>query len=149
MSLPAVAILISGTGSNMVALVRAMQAGEVPARPALVLSNRSGLETILTNLLDNAIKYTHPGGHVTIDVYAQISHVGVRITDTGIGIPAEALEHVGEEFFRAPNARSANLPGSGLGLSIVNQLLERLAGRLDIQSELDRGTTVNVRLPAA
>ena len=119
------------------------------SKHALVLSNRSGLETILTNLLDNAIKYSHPGGHVTIDVYAQNSHLGVRITDTGIGIPAEALEHVGEEFFRAPNARSTNLPGSGLGLSIVNQLLERLAGRLDIQSELDRGTTVNVRLPAA
>jgi cell cycle sensor histidine kinase DivJ len=73
----------------------------------------------------------------------------VRVVDTGIGIPAEDLERLGEEFFRAGNAKASAIVGSGLGLSIVRHNLSRFGGEMDIQSQVGRGTTVTVSLPQA
>jgi len=115
--------------------------------PLFIHSSSDGLKTILSNLLDNAIKYTPEGGSVTLNVYAQDNDVEIQVTDTGIGIPVEGLEHLGEEFFRAPNARHTGLPGTGLGLSIVKQVLDRLGGHLEVRSVQDQGTTFTVCLP--
>ncbi|MFN2275922.1 MAG: ATP-binding protein [Anaerolineales bacterium] len=118
-----------------------------PASKVLIQSNADGLQTVVSNLLDNAIKYTPADGRVTINVYTQDDCVEMRIADTGIGIPPEEISHLGEEFFRAPNARHSGLPGTGLGLSIVKQILDRVGGRMDVESKLGKGTTVTVWIP--
>ncbi|MEJ2012750.1 MAG: ATP-binding protein [Anaerolineales bacterium] len=115
-----------------------------PVKPLLIDSNSDGLRTIFSNLLDNAIKYTPPGGRITLHVYAQDETIEVRVRDTGIGISPELMPHLGEEFFRTPNARHSGSPGTGLGLSIVKQMLQRLGSRMDVESKLNSGTTVTV-----
>ena len=76
-------------------------------------------------------------------------HVIVSVADTGIGISQSALENLGEEFFRAPNARHARIEGTGLGLSIVKQFVAHFGGRMDVQSEEGKGSIFTVRLPLA
>jgi signal transduction histidine kinase len=66
------------------------------------------------------------------------------VADSGIGIPQDAIERLGEEFFRAPNAKHSNIPGTGLGLAIVKQLVDYFGGRMSVQSTLDKGTTFTV-----
>lgn len=105
--------------------------------------------TLAENLLSNGIKYTPKGGAVTIVLRGQDSHLTLEVRDTGIGIAKEDLPRIGEEFFRSKQARQTGSPGTGLGMTIVRSMVEMMNGRLDIQSELGRGTTVIVRLPAA
>lgn len=106
-----------------------------------------GLETVLTNLVCNAVKYTPQDGSVNISLDMQDDCAVLRIADTGIGIPEEDIARLGEEFFRGGNARGSSVPGTGLGLSIVKELLQSFGARLEIQSRVDRGTTVVLSLP--
>ncbi|MBY0203202.1 sensor histidine kinase [Paenibacillus cucumis (ex Kampfer et al. 2016)] len=101
----------------------------------------------IANLLDNAIKYS--GSHSQIDVEMEhtSSEVVVKISDQGIGIAGDELERVQERFYRAKNASTAN--GSGLGLSICKEIVERFNGYIDIESELGQGTTITIVLPRA
>jgi signal transduction histidine kinase len=106
------------------------------------------LEQVLLNLLDNAIKYSRPGGHIIINVDGgERSSVQVQVRDEGIGIPAEDLAHIGERFYRADKARSRGEGGSGLGLAIARSLVEVHGGRLWVESEEGRGTVVTFTLP--
>ena len=95
------------------------------------------------------------GGRIASGSAAVVSPAGrigttrVRVVDTGIGIPAEDLDRLGEEFFRAGNAKASAVVGSSLGLSIVRHNLSRFGGEMDIQSQVGRGTTVTVSLPQA
>ncbi|WP_342556095.1 HAMP domain-containing sensor histidine kinase [Paenibacillus sp. FSL R7-0652] len=101
----------------------------------------------IANLMDNAIKYS--GSHSTIEVQMEhtSSEVVVKIGDQGIGIAGDELERVQERFYRAKNASTAN--GSGLGLSICKEIVERFNGYIDVESELGQGTTVTIVLPRA
>jgi signal transduction histidine kinase len=101
----------------------------------------------IANLMDNAIKYS--GSHSQIDVEMEhtSSEVVVKISDQGIGIAGDELERVQERFYRAKNASTAN--GSGLGLSICKEIVERFNGYIDVESELGHGTTVTIVLPRA
>ena len=112
-----------------------------------ILATEDGVETVLSNLVGNAVKYTPPGGSVSVDLVANPDCIRVRIADTGIGIPPEELAHIGEEFFRATNARGQNIQGTGLGLSIVKELLHRFGVQMDIQSLVGQGTTVVLDFP--
>ncbi len=112
-----------------------------------IVGNRFSITEMVTNLLFNAIKYTPENGSVHLQAGHCGEHVRIGITDTGIGIPAEELENVFDEFFRASNAVKSDQEGSGLGLSIVKQIVEGHGGTISVRSEPDRGSTFTVRLP--
>lgn len=117
---------------------------------ALVQADREGLLTILDNLVDNALKYTEPGGKVTLD-WTDIGNGNLRIliSDTGIGIPVEHQSRVFERFFRVDQARSRELGSTGLGLAIVKHLSQAFGGSVALCSQPDEGTTFRVLLPSA
>ena len=114
-----------------------------------VRGTADGLAMILGNLIGNAVKYTPAGGKVEVEVSTQGPAAGVRVRDTGMGIPPDDLTRLGEEFFRAGNAKASAITGTGLGLSIVRHNLSRLGGDMSFQSEVGRGTTVTVSIPKA
>jgi signal transduction histidine kinase len=120
---------------------------DVHAVPAIVRGDRTRLEQIVTNLLDNALKYTPPGGTITVTVEVDDDAV-VRVRDTGIGIPPDVLPRVFEAFRQGPRAGDRTTGGLGLGLAIVRRLVEMHGGVVTADSPgLDRGTEVVVRLP--
>ncbi len=114
----------------------------------VVRGTEDGLDRIFVNLVSNGIKYTPAGGSVTV-ILERVSEetIQVQVVDTGIGIPEEALPHLFEEFYRAPNAKASNEIGTGLGLSIVKDLVDRYNGRIKVESKLEEGTTFTVTFP--
>ena len=109
-----------------------------------ILADRDRLTQILVNVLDNAIKFTPEDGSIFIDVGQKDNHVVLTITDTGIGIPKEEVQRLGERFYRVDRSRSRDLGGTGLGLSIVKHLMIAHDGRMEIESQLGRGTKVSL-----
>jgi len=116
-------------------------------RNSSILFDKDGLEQILLNIMGNAIKYTPDGGEVSIDVNAETSKVLVTISDTGIGIPKDDLNHVFERFYRVDKARTRQMGGTGLGLSIAEQIAKAHDSSIEISSELKSGTTVVIKIP--
>ena len=108
--------------------------------------DRIKLQTAIHNLLTNAIKYTPDGGDIEIRTFKTEAGVRVEIADTGVGIPEEDFENIFTRFYRCASGRHA-APGTGLGLSIVKELVELHGGRIDIESEVGRGSTFGVDLP--
>jgi signal transduction histidine kinase len=105
------------------------------------------LSLMLRNLLDNAIRYTPAGGHVALDVRREDRSAVIRVIDTGIGIPREAQSRVFERFYRVDRARSRDKGGTGLGLAIVKHAVELHGGTIELDSELEQGSTFTVKLP--
>jgi signal transduction histidine kinase len=120
---------------------------EVASEEPLLHVDRSKLSQVFNNLLGNAIKFTTVGGKVSIRIESIPGGVNVRITDTGLGIPAAELPFVFEKFRQTSTCSTAGEVGSGLGLSIVKELVELHGGRVEVDSELNRGTTFRVFLP--
>ncbi|QDT32915.1 Alkaline phosphatase synthesis sensor protein PhoR [Thalassoglobus polymorphus] len=114
-----------------------------------VLADPEGLQTILNNLIDNAINYTPSGGQVSVDWAVQNSMVSIKVKDTGIGIPKDHQKRVFERFYRVDKARSREMGGTGLGLSIVKHLAQEFGGEAEVNSEPGQGSTFTVRLPLA
>ena len=111
-------------------------------------ADRNYLEQILTNLLDNAIKYTPEGGKVTISAIEKDQReIQFSIQDNGIGIPTEDLPRIFERFYRVDKGRSQELGGTGLGLSIVKHLVQAHGGRVWVESQLGQGSTFYFTLP--
>ena len=104
---------------------------------------------IALNLVSNAIKFTERGGQVTVSAGVEGTHLALRVTDTGVGIAADDLKHIGAPFFQAGTTYQRRHEGTGLGLSIVKSLVALHAGQMTVQSRLDEGTTVTVVLPLA
>jgi PAS domain S-box-containing protein len=104
---------------------------------------------VLLNLLDNAIKYSDPGARVDVRVLDDADSVTVRVSDTGVGIPEEDLPNLFDRFYRVDKDRSRTTGGSGLGLAISKQIVEMHGGQLSVKSEVDAGSTFDVRLPKA
>jgi two-component system sensor histidine kinase BaeS len=106
------------------------------------------IEQVLVNLLDNAIKYSRPGGHIMISLDGGPGQsVLIRVKDEGIGISAEELSRIGERFYRADKARTRTEGGSGLGLAIARSLVEAHGGQLWVESQEGKGTMVSFTLP--
>lgn len=105
------------------------------------------LERLLTNLVDNAIKYTPARGRVSVELCCEGGQLVLTVADTGIGIPPEALPHIYDEFFRAPNARTVQKEGTGLGLAISKQVVDEHGGRIEVESQVGEGTVFRVSLP--
>lgn len=114
-----------------------------------IMGHQLSIEELITNLIFNAIKYTTENGKVNVTAKDSGDCVLIEIRDTGIGIPQEELSRVFDEFFRAANARKVEKDGSGLGLSIAKQIVERHNGRIWIASEEGKGTCVKISLPKA
>jgi cell cycle sensor histidine kinase DivJ len=102
---------------------------------------------ILLNLLSNAIKFTGEGGKVIVSAQVDGRELLLHVTDTGIGIGKDDLACLGNPFFQAGASYQGRHEGTGLGLSIVKSLVSLHGGEMKVESELDRGTTVSVRLP--
>jgi signal transduction histidine kinase len=119
-----------------------------PCRNQLIVrGTEEGLDRIFVNLVGNAVKYTFSGGTVNISVQPVGQQAQVEVADTGIGIPEEALPHLFEEFYRAPNAKALAEAGTGLGLAIVKDLVDRYGGHIRVNSAVGKGTTFTVMFP--
>ena len=122
---------------------------EVNTVPTTVRGSSRDLGLLVGNLLDNALRYTPAGGRVRVEVAARDGEAVLTIADTGIGIPSRDLPRIFERFYRVDRARSRDTGGTGLGLSIVRHVAEQHGGRVEADSELARGSTFRVILPAA
>jgi two-component system phosphate regulon sensor histidine kinase PhoR len=121
---------------------------KIPETLSLLRADRDRMTQIFLNVLDNAVKFTPEGGTVRIDAAeTDRDEVVVRITDTGIGVPRDEIERLGERFYRVDKTRSRELGGTGLGLSIVKHFMLAHRGRMEIESQLGRGTTVSLYFP--
>ena len=120
----------------------------IPEALPLLRADRDRMTQIFLNVLDNAVKFTPEGGTVRIEASeTDRDAVVVKITDTGIGVPRDEIERLGERFYRVDKTRSRDLGGTGLGLSIVKHLMMVHRGRMEIESQLGRGTTVSLYFP--
>ncbi|TWT29272.1 sensor histidine kinase [Blastopirellula retiformator] len=118
-----------------------------PEAEISVMGDEEGVRTILSNLIDNAVKYTIEGGSVDVAWGEEGSHVAITVKDTGIGIPQASLERIFERFYRVDKARSREMGGTGLGLSIVKHTAQAMGGEVTVQSQVGEGSTFTVRLP--
>jgi signal transduction histidine kinase len=114
--------------------------------PVLAFLDPDAQSRVLTNLLDNARKFTHEG-RVTLTVAADADWASVSVRDTGIGISPRFLPHLFDEFVQESTGLSRQFEGNGLGLSVSKQLVERMGGAIDVESEKNRGSLFTVRYP--
>lgn len=114
-----------------------------------VKGSHRDLGIAVKNLLDNAIRYTQPGGVVTVALSVDDDHAVIAVGDTGEGIPIRDHDRVFERFYRVDSARSRETGGTGLGLSIVKHVAESHGGSVDLESELGLGSTFTIRIPVA
>jgi signal transduction histidine kinase len=117
----------------------------VDADSVAVTGDPARLRQAIGNLVDNALKYTHPGGTVTIEAVREAEHGVVRVTDTGEGIDADALPRIWDRLFRAESSRSK--PGLGLGLSLVAAIAKAHGGEVTVDSSPGLGSTFTLRVP--
>lgn len=110
-----------------------------------VMADRNRLLQVLANLLDNAIKYTPPGGQVTISAMQNHQHVHIAVADTGVGIPPEDLAKIWDRLYRGDKSRTQR--GLGLGLSVVKAIVQAHHGEIAVCSQLDQGTRFSLTLP--
>jgi signal transduction histidine kinase len=114
---------------------------------ALIRSNKYNMDHLFSNLISNAIKYTTKEGKVTISIKDRGGNIELWVSDTGIGIPQTDLPNIFNEFYRGTNAKAHAFKGTGLGLSIVKRIVQIQGGKIGIESDVGKGTTVNVLLP--
>ena len=114
--------------------------------PILILED--DLYQIVFNLMENGIKYNQPGGILSVRLYREEDNAVLQVSDTGAGIPEDALSHIFERFYRVDKARSRATGGSGLGLSIVRTIVQRNRGEIQVYSVLGQGSTFTVTFPA-
>jgi two-component system phosphate regulon sensor histidine kinase PhoR len=122
---------------------------ESPDQPLFIYADEEGAQTILSNLVDNAIKYTPSGGRVVVHASQRDYFVVLEVADTGVGIPEQHLERIFERFYRVDKARSSELGSTGLGLSIVKHLAQAFGGNVSVQSRPGVGSKFRVELPPA
>jgi two-component system heavy metal sensor histidine kinase CusS len=121
----------------------------VPAEPVIAEMDRTLLQRAVGNLVSNALTYTPPGGSVVLETCAEPSAIRIDVSDTGVGIPPEALPKVFDRFFRVDSSRSQASGGTGLGLAIVQSIMLLHGGKIEIASQPGCGTKVTLRMPIA
>jgi signal transduction histidine kinase len=114
-----------------------------------VSANPADLERVLGNLAGNALKFTGAGGRVKVSVDRAGRQARLSVADTGIGIPADEVDSVFDKFFRSRNAQYHAIQGTGLGLPIVQAIVDNHGGEVSVISQENVGTTVTVLLPLA
>jgi len=124
-----------------------LQWGAPPAAGIAAFGDEASLEQVFTNLLHNGIIYNKKGGRVEVRLGEDRNEVTVEVRDTGIGIAAEHLPLIFDQFYRVHRSEETKAKGSGLGLSIVKKIVEAHHGRVEVSSEPGVGTVFTVRLP--
>ena len=120
---------------------------DVGTEPLTLSGIEDSLERMVMNLVSNAIKYTPSGGTVTVKAWCEDDEIGLEVSDTGIGIPEEALPRIFAEFYRARNAKDMEVDGTGLGLVIAKDVVEQHGGRISVRSQVGEGSTFTIHLP--
>ena len=134
---------------------QAKQAGvdlevDVPENLPALVGDGDRLAQVFTNLVDNALKFTPPNGNVTLQAAKAGAEMEISITDTGVGIPKEALPRLFDRFYQVdPSRAGGERHGAGLGLAIVQEIIQSHNGRISVRSEVGRGTTFVIHLPLA
>ena len=118
-----------------------------PEQTKTALADEEALTLIFSNLIDNAIKYTPQGGKIMVQLAQNGMYVSFSVTDSGIGIKAEELNKVFDEFYRIKNEDTLDIPGTGLGLSLVKRLVELHQGQVEAESTPGAGSVFTVRIP--
>jgi len=120
---------------------------EIPAELPTLFADKRSMVQIVLNILSNAINFTNLNGTITVSVNVKNSEIAISVKDTGIGIPADKLSVITQPFMQASSNPHKAQAGTGLGLSIVKSLAESNGDRLNIDSEVQKGTTVTVTFP--
>jgi len=119
----------------------------VTANVPLVYADKSGIERVVINILNNSIKYTGENGSIKVYVGFVYNDAYIKVIDNGIGIPEEDLTRIFERFYRVDKARARESGGTGLGLAIAKEILEKNNCTIDIKSEVNKGTEVVIKIP--
>jgi two-component system OmpR family sensor kinase len=106
-------------------------------------------EVALANILDNAVKFSPPGGQVTVAITAEPDEAVIAVSDAGPGVEPQEVPRVFQRFYRGQASRAADVPGVGLGLAIARALIERQRGRVGVETPVGKGATFSIRLPRA
>jgi signal transduction histidine kinase len=123
---------------------------DLPPKMPVIHGDRDRLGQALHNLVGNALKYTPPGGKVTVRVEApEQGGLIVHVIDTGIGIDPDECERIFDRFYRANDRRIAHVTGSGLGLALAREIVRLHGGDIEVESKLDQGSTFTITLPGA
>lgn len=112
-----------------------------------MLGNRTNIEEVVSNLISNSIRYSPNGGTITVWADEKSDCAKIVISDTGLGIGEKELEHIFDRFFRVKNEKTRNINGTGLGLAIVKSIVEAHHGTIEVESEVDKGTTFSIYFP--
>ena len=113
----------------------------------LAFTDSQALFQVVLNLLSNAIKFSHPHDHIEVVACKMENTLTIAVKDHGIGIPAQDLPHITSRFFRAQNATQMEIPGTGIGLHIIKEILKSLEGHMEINSTENQGTTITISIP--
>jgi len=122
---------------------------DVPDALPTLRADRAKLRRVLVNLVSNALKFTPRGGRVRLSAAAEAGQVRVSVTDTGVGIPREDLRDIFDKYAQARSRATRSEKGTGLGLYITRQLVELHGGRIEVQSEVGKGSTFSFTIPTA
>jgi signal transduction histidine kinase len=123
--------------------------GGEPAAETRAIADRDTMLSVFTNLVDNAVKYTPEKGHVRVRVERNGIFARISVQDDGIGMTERESEKVFEEFYRVKNKLTENIPGTGLGLSMVKRVVEMHQGSVDLETAPGKGSTFSVSIPLA
>jgi len=119
----------------------------LPATPIRIRHDPQRIGQVVVNLVNNAIKFTPPGGAVAVDVAATVGGAMIEVTDTGVGIDPDELPHIFERFYRGSRANEVRSSGSGLGLAIVHSIVDMHGGTVEVESRIGAGSRFTVALP--
>lgn len=134
--------LLTGSDSHTIEM-------SAPATPVMVAADRPRIEQVLSNLLDNAVKFSPDGGRIRVETFCESTTAYVRITDEGIGIPAQDRDQLFSPFYRGSNASVRNFSGLGLGLYMSRSLIEAHGGTITMEPQAPTGSTFTIALPTA
>ncbi|MGM0452314.1 MAG: ATP-binding response regulator [Thermodesulfobacteriota bacterium] len=121
--------------------------GKRPDEAISVMGNRTNIEEVIANLISNAIRYTPEGGKIRVAAGEEDHYATITVADTGFGIPEAERDQIFQRFYRVKNEKTRYINGTGLGLAIVKSIVEAHNGRIEVESEEDKGTTFSVYLP--